>query len=52
LQHIDTVVLAGRHRPADERSSGVEAAGPLVQRVGDAIAGRAVNEGQRAARRV
>ncbi|HEX4011832.1 MAG TPA: FAD-dependent oxidoreductase [Solirubrobacteraceae bacterium] len=56
LPHIDTVVLAGWHRPVAELYFALKDAGVTVQRVGDAIACRstfeAVHEGERAARRI
>ncbi len=56
LDGVDTVVLAGWHRPVNDLYFAVKAAGIPVQRVGDAIACRsmleAVHEGERAARRV
>jgi 2,4-dienoyl-CoA reductase-like NADH-dependent reductase (Old Yellow Enzyme family) len=53
---VDTVVLAGWHRPVAELYFALKGRGVAVQRIGDAIASRtmmeAVHEGERAARRV
>jgi 2,4-dienoyl-CoA reductase-like NADH-dependent reductase (Old Yellow Enzyme family) len=53
---IDTVVLAGWHRPVNDLYFSLKDAGAAVERVGDAIASRtmleAVHEGERAARRI
>lgn len=56
LESLDTVILAGWHRPVDDLYFGLKAAGASVVRIGDAIASRtmmeAVHEGERAARRI
>ncbi len=56
LEGIDTVILAGWHRPVTELYFALKNRGVTVERVGDAIASRtmmeAVHEGERAARRV
>jgi 2,4-dienoyl-CoA reductase-like NADH-dependent reductase (Old Yellow Enzyme family) len=56
LAGVDTVLLAGWHRPVNDLYFSMKEAGVPVQRVGDAIACRtmmeAVHEGERAARRV
>ncbi len=56
LNGVDTVILAGRHRPVNELYFAIKALGIPVERVGDAIACRttfeAVHEGERAARRI
>ena len=56
IDDVDTVVLAGWHRPVNDLYFAVKQMGIRVQRVGDAIACRtmleAVHEGERAARRV
>jgi hypothetical protein len=56
IDDVDTVVLAGWHRPVNDLYFAVKQMGIPVQRVGDAIACRtmleAVHEGERAARRV
>ena len=56
IDDVDTVVLAGWHRPVNDLYFAVKRMGIPVQRVGDAIACRtmleAVHEGERAARRV
>jgi mycofactocin system FadH/OYE family oxidoreductase 2 len=56
IEHVDTVVLAGWHRPVNDLYFALKRLGIPVQRVGDAIACRtileAVHEGERAARRV
>lgn len=53
---VDTVVLAGWHRPVNDLYFALKQAGVQVERVGDAIACRsmleAVHEGERAARRI
>jgi 2,4-dienoyl-CoA reductase-like NADH-dependent reductase (Old Yellow Enzyme family) len=53
---VDTVILAGWHRPVNDVYFALKKAGVPVQRVGDAIACRtmmeAVHEGERAARRI
>ena len=53
---VDTVILAGWHRPVNDLYFALKKAGASVDRVGDAIASRtmmeAVHEGERAARRV
>lgn len=56
ITDIDTVVLAGWHRPVNELYFALKSGGVSVERVGDAIASRtmmeAVHEGERAARRI
>jgi 2,4-dienoyl-CoA reductase-like NADH-dependent reductase (Old Yellow Enzyme family)/thioredoxin reductase len=56
IDNVDTVVLAGWHRPVNDLYFAVKQMNIPVQRVGDAIACRtmleAVHEGERAARRV
>ncbi len=56
IGNVDTVVLAGWHRPVTELYFALKGRGVTVERVGDAIASRtmmeAVHEGERAARRV
>jgi hypothetical protein len=56
LSGIDTVVLAGWHRPVTDLYFALKGRGPAIQRVGDAVAARsmleAIHEGERAARRV
>ena len=56
LEGIDTVILAGWHRPVTDLYFALKNQGVTVERVGDAIASRtmmeAVHEGERAARRV
>lgn len=56
LEGVDTVVLAGWHRPVADLYFAVKKVGVPVERVGDAIASRtmfeAVHEGERAARRI
>jgi 2,4-dienoyl-CoA reductase-like NADH-dependent reductase (Old Yellow Enzyme family) len=53
---VDTVILAGWHRPVNELYFALKDQGVTVERVGDAIASRtmmeAVHEGERAARRI
>ena len=53
---VDTVVLAGWHRPVNDLYFALKSQGVSVARVGDAIASRtmmeAVHEGERAARRI
>ena len=53
---VDTVILAGWHRPVDDLYFALKGHGFPVERVGDAIASRtmmeAVHEGERAARRI
>ncbi|MGV9803616.1 FAD-dependent oxidoreductase [Mycobacterium sp. NPDC003449] len=53
---VDTVILAGWHRPVTGLYFALKGRGVPVQRIGDAIASRtmmeAVHEGERAARRV
>ena len=53
---VDTVILAGWHRPVNELYFALKSHGVTVERVGDAIASRtmmeAVHEGERAARRI
>lgn len=56
LEDVDTVVLAGWHRPVTGVYFELKEAGVAVERVGDAIASRtmleAIHEGERAARRL
>jgi 2,4-dienoyl-CoA reductase-like NADH-dependent reductase (Old Yellow Enzyme family) len=56
IDGVDTVVLAGWHRPVNDHYFAMKAVGIPTQRVGDAIACRtmleAVHEGERAARRI
>ena len=56
IDDVDTIVLAGWHRPVNDLYFALKGMGIPVQRVGDAIASRtmleAVHEGERAARRV
>ena len=56
LEGIDTVILAGWHRPVTAVYFDLREAGTAVERVGDAVASRsmleAVHEGERAARRI
>ena len=56
LRDVDTVVLAGWHRPVADLYFALKHRGVAVERIGDAIASRtmmeAVHEGERAARRV
>ena len=56
LTDVDTVILAGWHRPVTDIYFALKGQGVTVERVGDAIASRtmmeAVHEGERAARRV
>ena len=56
VEEIDSVILAGWHRPVDDLYFECKAVGVPVDRVGDAIASRtmfeAVHEGERAARRI
>ncbi|MFC9553046.1 FAD-dependent oxidoreductase [Rhodococcus sp. NPDC056960] len=56
LHDIDTVVLAGWHRPVNDLYFALKNSGVPVERIGDAVASRtmleAVHEGERAARRV
>lgn len=56
LEGVDTVILAGWHRPVTELYFALKNRGVTVERVGDAVASRtmmeAVHEGERAARRV
>jgi hypothetical protein len=53
---VDTVVLAGWHRPVNDMYFALKGRGVSLERVGDAIASRtmmeAVHEGERAARRI
>ena len=53
---VDTVILAGWHRPVADLYFELKGSGVPVERVGDAIASRtmmeAVHEGERAARRI
>jgi 2,4-dienoyl-CoA reductase-like NADH-dependent reductase (Old Yellow Enzyme family) len=53
---VDTVILAGWHRPVNDMYFALKGRGVSVERVGDAIASRtmmeAVHEGERAARRI
>ena len=54
--NVDTVILAGWHRPVTDLYFALKGSGVTVERVGDAIASRtmmdAVHEGERAARRI
>jgi mycofactocin system FadH/OYE family oxidoreductase 2 len=56
LENVDTVILAGWHRPVTDLYFALKEVGASVERVGDAIASRtmmdAVHEGERAARRI
>jgi 2,4-dienoyl-CoA reductase-like NADH-dependent reductase (Old Yellow Enzyme family) len=56
LTDVDTVVLAGWHRPVTDLYFALKGAGVPMERIGDAIASRtmmeAVHEGERAARRI
>jgi hypothetical protein len=56
LGGIDTVILAGWHRPVTDLYFSLKNQGVTVERIGDAIASRtmmeAVHEGERAARRI
>jgi 2,4-dienoyl-CoA reductase-like NADH-dependent reductase (Old Yellow Enzyme family) len=56
LGGIDTVILAGWHRPVTDLYFALKNQGVTIERVGDAIASRtmmeAVHEGERAARRI
>lgn len=56
LSDVDTVVLAGWHRPVTDVYFELKDAGVAVERIGDAIASgtmmEAVHEGERAARRL
>jgi NADPH-dependent 2,4-dienoyl-CoA reductase/sulfur reductase-like enzyme len=56
LGGVDTVILAGWHRPVTDLYFALKNQGVTVERIGDAIASRtmmeAVHEGERAARRV
>lgn len=56
LGGVDTVVLAGWHRPVTELYFALKRLGAPVERIGDAVASRtmmeAVHEGERVARRV
>lgn len=56
LDGVDTVLLAGWHRPVAELYFALRQAGIATQRVGDAVACRsmmeAVHEGEKAARRI
>jgi 2,4-dienoyl-CoA reductase-like NADH-dependent reductase (Old Yellow Enzyme family) len=56
ITDVDTVVLAGWHRPVNDLYFALKGGGASVERVGDAIASRtmmeAVHEGERAARRI
>jgi hypothetical protein len=56
LGGVDTVVLAGWHRPVTDLYFALKNHGMTVERIGDAVASRtmmeAVHEGERAARRV
>jgi hypothetical protein len=53
---VDTVILAGWHRPVADLYFALKDQGVTVERIGDAIASRtmmeAVHEGERAARRI
>jgi 2,4-dienoyl-CoA reductase-like NADH-dependent reductase (Old Yellow Enzyme family) len=56
LADVDSVILAGWHRPVTDLYFALKGRGVPVERIGDAIASRtmmeAVHEGERAARRV
>jgi 2,4-dienoyl-CoA reductase-like NADH-dependent reductase (Old Yellow Enzyme family) len=56
ITNVDTVILAGWHRPVTDLYFSLKAQGFSVERVGDAVASRtmldAVHEGERAARRI
>lgn len=56
LTGVDTVILAGWHRPVADLYFALKNQGVTVERIGDAIASRtmmeAVHEGERAARRI
>jgi 2,4-dienoyl-CoA reductase-like NADH-dependent reductase (Old Yellow Enzyme family) len=56
LADVDTVILAGWHRPVNGLYFALKDAGVVVQRIGDAVASRtmmeAVHEGEKAARKV
>jgi len=56
LSGIDTVLLAGWHEPATDVYFALKGRGPLLHRIGDAVASRtmleAIHEGEREARRV
>lgn len=56
ISNVDTVILAGWHRPVADLYFALKGRGVTVERVGDAIASRtmmeAVHEGERAARRI
>jgi 2,4-dienoyl-CoA reductase-like NADH-dependent reductase (Old Yellow Enzyme family) len=56
ITEVDTVILAGWHRPVTDLYFALKGSGVTVERVGDAIASRtmmeAVHEGERAARRI
>jgi len=53
---VDTVILAGWHRPVTDLYFALKGCGVPVERIGDAVASRtmmdAVHEGERAARRI
>jgi hypothetical protein len=53
---VDTVILAGWHRPVTDLYFALKGRGVPIERVGDAVASRtmmdAVHEGERAARRI
>ncbi|WP_029113612.1 FAD-dependent oxidoreductase [Mycobacterium sp. URHB0044] len=56
IADVDTVILAGWHRPVADLYFALKNRGVRVERIGDAIASRtmmeAVHEGERAARRI
>jgi NADPH-dependent 2,4-dienoyl-CoA reductase/sulfur reductase-like enzyme len=56
IADVDTVVLAGWHRPVNDLYFALKGRGVTVERIGDAVASRtmmeAVHEGERAARRI
>ncbi|MDV3129917.1 FAD-dependent oxidoreductase [Mycobacterium sp. 21AC1] len=56
IGNVDTVILAGWHRPVTDLYFALKNRGVVVERIGDAIASRtmleAVHEGERAARRI
>lgn len=56
VTNVDTVILAGWHRPVTDLYFSLKDEGVSVERVGDAVASRtmmeAVHEGERAARRI
>ena len=56
ISEVDTVILAGWHRPVNDLYFALKRAGVPVDRIGDAVAARtmmeAVHEGERVARRI